>query len=71
MNILHMKYAYEVSKAGSLSKAAEALVIAAPKMLLEELFKAAVGFVYHEALVFCDALHLHAVPAHGNLGVSE
>ena len=32
MNILHMKYAYEVSKAGSLSKAAEALVIAAPNL---------------------------------------
>ena len=32
MNILHMKYAYEVSKAGSLSKAAESLVIAAPNL---------------------------------------
>ena len=32
MNILHMKYAYEVSKAGSLSKAAETLVIAAPNL---------------------------------------
>ena len=32
MNILHMKYAYEVAKAGSLGKAAESLVIAAPNL---------------------------------------
>ena len=32
MNILHMKYAYEVAKAGSLGKAAETLVIAAPNL---------------------------------------
>ena len=32
MNILHMKYAYEVAKAGSLGKAAEVLLIAAPNL---------------------------------------
>lgn len=32
MNILHMKYAYEVAKAGSLSKASEALLIAVPNI---------------------------------------
>ena len=32
MNILHMKYAYEVAKAGSLSKAAETLLIAVPNI---------------------------------------
>ncbi len=32
MNILHMKYAYEVAKAGSLSKASEALLIAVPNL---------------------------------------
>ena len=32
MNILHMKYAVEVSKAGSLSKAGEVLLIAAPNI---------------------------------------
>lgn len=32
MNILHMKYAVEVAKAGSLNKAAEALLIAAPNV---------------------------------------
>ena len=32
MNILHMKYAVEVSKAGSLSKASEVLLIAAPNI---------------------------------------
>ncbi len=32
MNILHMKYAYEVAKAGSLSKASEALLVAVPNI---------------------------------------
>lgn len=32
MNILHMKYAYEVARAGSLSKAAEVLLIAGPNI---------------------------------------
>ena len=32
MNILHMKYAVEVAKAGSLNKAAESLLIAAPNV---------------------------------------
>lgn len=32
MNILHMKYAYEVAKAGSLSKASEVLLIAVPNI---------------------------------------
>ena len=32
MNILHMKYAYEVARAGSLSKASEALLIAVPNI---------------------------------------
>lgn len=32
MNILHMKYAYEVAKAGSLSKASETLLIAVPNI---------------------------------------
>lgn len=32
MNILHMKYALEVAKAGSLSKAADSLLIAAPNV---------------------------------------
>lgn len=32
MNILHMKYAYEVAKAGSLAKASEALLIAVPNI---------------------------------------
>lgn len=32
MNILHMKYAYEVAKAGSLSKASENLLIAVPNL---------------------------------------
>ena len=32
MNILHMKYAVEVAKAGSLNKAAENLLIAAPNV---------------------------------------
>ena len=32
MNILHMKYAYEVAKAGSLSKASENLLIAVPNI---------------------------------------
>ena len=32
MNILHMKYAYEVAKAGSLSTAAEVLLIAVPNI---------------------------------------
>ena len=32
MNILHMKYAVEVAKAGSLSKASEVLLIAAPNI---------------------------------------
>ncbi len=32
MNILHMKYAYEVARAGSLSKAAEELLIAGPNI---------------------------------------
>lgn len=32
MNILHLKYAVEVAKAGSLNKAAEALLIAAPNV---------------------------------------
>lgn len=32
MNILHMKYALEVAKAGSLSKASEALLIAVPNI---------------------------------------
>lgn len=32
MNILHMKYAYEVAKAGSLSKASESLFIAVPNI---------------------------------------
>lgn len=32
MNILHMKYAYEVAKTGSLSKASEALLIATPNL---------------------------------------
>lgn len=32
MNILHMKYAYEVARAGSLAKAAEALFIAVPNI---------------------------------------
>ena len=32
MNILHMKYAYEVARTGSLSKAAEVLLIAAPNI---------------------------------------
>lgn len=32
MNILHMKYAVEVAKAGSLNKAAETLLIAAPNV---------------------------------------
>ena len=32
MNILHMKYAVEVAKVGSLNKAAETLLIAAPNV---------------------------------------
>lgn len=32
MNILHLKYAYEVARAGSLSKASEALLIAVPNI---------------------------------------
>ena len=32
MNILHLKYAVEVAKAGSLSKAAEELYIAQPNL---------------------------------------
>jgi len=32
MNILHMKYAVEVAKAGSLNKASEALLIAVPQI---------------------------------------
>ena len=32
MNILHMKYAVEVAKVGSLNKAAETLLIAAPNI---------------------------------------
>lgn len=32
LNILHMKYAFEVAKAGSLSKASEALLIAVPNI---------------------------------------
>ena len=32
MNILHMKYAVEVANAGSLSKAAEKLLIAQPNI---------------------------------------
>jgi len=32
MNLLHMKHALEVAKAGSLSKASEALLIAAPNI---------------------------------------
>ena len=32
MNILHMKYAYEVAKAGSLSKASEKLLVAVPNL---------------------------------------
>ncbi|MBQ3074075.1 MAG: LysR family transcriptional regulator, partial [Ruminococcus sp.] len=32
MNILHMKYAVEVAKAGSLGKASEVLLIAAPNI---------------------------------------
>ena len=32
MNILHMKHALEVAKSGSLSKAAEELLIAAPNI---------------------------------------
>ena len=32
MNILHMKYAVEVAKLGSLNKAAEALLIAQPNI---------------------------------------
>ena len=32
MNLLHMKYAVEVAKAGSLSKASEVLLIAAPNI---------------------------------------
>lgn len=32
MNVLHMKYAYEVAKAGSLSKASEKLLIAVPNI---------------------------------------
>ena len=45
MNILHMKYAVEVAKVGSLNKAAETLLIAAPnvsrsiKELEEEIYK--------------------------------
>ena len=32
MNILHMKYAYEVARAGSLSRASEVLLIAVPNI---------------------------------------
>ena len=32
MNITHMKYAYEVAKVGSLSKAAEKLFVAVPNL---------------------------------------
>ena len=32
MNILHMKYAYEAARAGSLAKAAETLLIAQPSI---------------------------------------
>ena len=32
MNILHMKYAVEVAKVGSLNKAAETLMIATPNI---------------------------------------
>ena len=32
MNILHMKYAVEVARAGSINKAAETLIIAQPNL---------------------------------------
>ena len=32
MNILHMKYAYEVAKTGSINKASEMLLIAQPNL---------------------------------------